>query len=276
MPHALRCRKSVLLLAVLGGLPATAAAVEPLDTFNITIGGYVSRFDTEVRADGDLLDGTSIDLGRDLGMDKDNTIAFAGLSWRPFDRHEIGLSYYTTDAEASHRLDRDIVFDDTVYQASATIRGNYEVDRLEAYYTWWGMSSENWALGPRLGLTWYRMELGVALELGADGQPVGSNSFEETVRADLPAPTLGASWRWTPAEDWRISADAGWFSTEINGIDGDVTYVRLGAEWHPWERVGVMLDYTLSNIDAHADRDSFSGRLDFRNSGIRVGVMYRY
>ena len=31
---------------------------------------------------------------RDLGLDTGNQLAFARLSWRPFDRHEFGLSYY--------------------------------------------------------------------------------------------------------------------------------------------------------------------------------------
>ena len=41
--------------AVLAAIPAAAAAVEPLDTFSVSIGGYVTRFDTRVRADGELL-----------------------------------------------------------------------------------------------------------------------------------------------------------------------------------------------------------------------------
>ena len=74
--------------AVLAAIPAAAAAVEPLDTFSVSIGGYVTRFDTRVRADGELFGGTTIDLSRDLGLDKDDMIGFLGVSWRPFARHE--------------------------------------------------------------------------------------------------------------------------------------------------------------------------------------------
>ena len=78
--------------AVLAAIPAAAAAVEPLDTFSVSIGGYVTRFDTRVRADGELFGGTTIDLSRDLGLDKDDMIGFLGVSWRPFARHEVGLA----------------------------------------------------------------------------------------------------------------------------------------------------------------------------------------
>lgn len=279
MPHRSRRRHFLplaLAAALLAAVPGAALAVEPLDTFNVSLGGYVTRFDTRVRADGEFFDGTPIDLSRDLGLDKDDMIGFLGVSWRPFERHEVGMLYFQNGVDSEKRLERDFVFEDHLYQASATVRGRYDLEALEAYYTWWGFLQENWALGPRLGLTWYKVELGVELEADVNGTPVGSGGLEDSVSADLPAPTLGAAWRWTPAEDWRIVADAGWFSTEINNIQGDVTYARAGVEWHPWERFGLLLDYTLSDIDARTDRNSFRGHLELRNSGLRMGVMYRF
>ena len=87
-----------------------ALAVEPLDTFSVRLGGYVQTFDTEVRADGQTAAGTQIDLQRDLGIDEDTTIGYASVSWRPWDHHEFGLSYYTTDGDATRILQRDIMF----------------------------------------------------------------------------------------------------------------------------------------------------------------------
>lgn len=277
MTHPVRCRNTLLAVAaILATAPGAAAAIEPLDTFSVSLGGYVTRFDTRIRADGEALGGTSIDLSRDLGVDSDDMIGFASVTWRPFERHEIGLAYFSNDVSGERKLQRDIVFEDNVYAASATVRGRYDLDAVEAYYTWWGFLNENWALGPRLGVTWYRIELGLELEADINGNPVVDGTLENSVGADLPAPTLGAAWRWTPAEDWRIVADAGWFSTKINNIDGNVTYARAGVEWHPWPRVGLMLDYTLSDIDARTDRDAFRGHLELRNSGLRMGVLYRF
>jgi hypothetical protein len=275
MPYASR-RTKCLLLAFLPLASGSAAAVEPLDTFSVSLGGYVTRFDTRVRVDGQTLGGTSIDLSRDLGLDPDDTIGFAGLTWRPFERHEVGVAYFSNDVESDRQLQRDIVFDGTVYAASATVHGRYGFDAVEAYYTWWGFLQENWALGPRLGVTWYRVELGLELEADVNGEPVADGTLDEAASADLPAPTIGAAWRWTPAENWRIVADAGWFSTEINRIDANVTYARAGVEWHPWTRVGLTLDYTLNDIDARTEREAFTGQLQLRNSGLRMGVLYRF
>ena len=275
MPYA-PYRTKCLLLAALSLVPGAARAIEPLDTFSVSLGGYVTRFDTRVRVDGEALGGTRIDLSKDLGLDADDMIGFASMTWRPFARHEVGVSYFGNTVDADHRLQRDIVFDDKVYAASATVHGHYGVDAVEAYYTWWGFLQEDWALGPRLGVTWYRIELGLELEADINGEPVADGTLEDSVDADLPAPTIGVAWRWTPAEDWRVVADAGWFSTRINDIDGNVTYARAGVEWHPWARVGLLLDYTLSDIDARTERKAFTGQLQLRNSGLRMGVLYRF
>ena len=177
MPYA-PYRTKCLLLAALSLVPGAARAIEPLDTFSVSLGGYVTRFDTRVRVDGEALGGTRIDLSKDLGLDADDMIGFASMTWRPFARHEVGVSYFGNTVDADHRLQRDIVFDDKVYAASATVHGHYGVDAVEAYYTWWGFLQEDWALGPRLGVTWYRIELGLELEADINGEPVADGTLD--------------------------------------------------------------------------------------------------
>lgn len=263
-----------LALILLTVSPA-AFAVEPLDEFSVRIGGYVSTFDTQVRADGTTTNGTEFDLDRDLNVDPDSTIAMVGLTWRPFEHHEFSFSYRQDDKDASTRLQRDIIVEDTVYPTSATVRSELAVDTYEASYVWWAASHENWALGPRVGVVWYSMDLGLQLELDANGDPV-TGTVRNDLSADLPEPTIGGSWRWTPAEQWRISADGGYFSADIGDIDGDVFFGRAGVEWYPWENVGFWLDYTVSDVDVDIDKDRFDGDLVFRDSGVRLGVAYRF
>lgn len=274
MSSALRTLPIALALASLAAAP-DARAVEPLDTVNIRVAGYLNRFDTELRADGDTSRGTPIDLRRDLGLDDDKTIAYLGASWRPFEHHEFGLGYYRNDLSKTRQLQRDIVFDDTVYSTSATVRSEYDVETYELNYTWWAASRDNWALGPRVGLVWYKITLGIDLQLDAGGNQGGAGGSEE-VSADLPAPSIGAGWRWTPAEQWRLFADAGYFSADVNDVDADVSFLRGGVEWYPWERFGFSLDYTANRIQADARTNRFDGNLDFRDEGLRFGLSYRF
>lgn len=264
-----------LVTAALSLASFPALAVEPLDTFSVRLGGYVQRFDTNVRADGQTTAGTEINLDRDLGIDEDTTIGYVGISWRPWDRHEFGFTYYTTDGDATRVLQRDIVFEDNVYEASATVRSEAQVDTYEAYYVWWAASHENWALGPRAGLIWYRVDLGISLQVDADGNQVGG-AVSNDASADLPTVTIGGAWRWTPAEDWRVFAEGGYFAAKVNDVDADVFAGRIGVEWFPWENWGVSLDYVASTVDAEVEANRFDGDVDFDNSGVRLGVTYRF
>ncbi len=268
---------ALLAAALLAIAAPEGRAVEPLDTFSARIGGYVTEFDTKLRADGQAGDGTSIDLERDLGMNQSNTVAVISATWRPWEKHEFGLSYYQDDASATRRIDREIEFDGTVYEVSSTVRAGIDLDAYEAYYVWWAADQDNWVMGPRLGLVWYRIGLGLSLEADANGNPIGSGQVSSSVDADLPAPSIGGSWRWVPGgSDWRLSADVGYFSADINNIDANVTFGRFGVEWFPWDNWGASLDYTLRRIDADAQRTNFDGNFRFIDSGLRLGVVYRF
>jgi hypothetical protein len=98
--------------------PSQARAVEPLDTFSFRVGGYITSWDTEVRADGTYARGTELDLKRDFGLDDSATIGYVGVTWRPWERHEFGLTYYQDDADSTRMITRDITFEDTTYTAN--------------------------------------------------------------------------------------------------------------------------------------------------------------
>jgi hypothetical protein len=140
-----------LAAAALSLVPLESRAVEPLDVFSARIGGYITQFDTQVRADGETTRGTEIDLDRDLDLSQNGAIAYVGLTWRPWERHEFGLGYYQNDSSATRQIQRDITFNGNTYPTQTTLRAESGIDTYEAYYVWWAGANENWALGPPLG-----------------------------------------------------------------------------------------------------------------------------
>lgn len=251
-----------------------ASATQPQDKFSIRISGYANQFDTTVRVDGETQQGTPIDLKHDLGLDDSNLVANIGFTWRPSRHHEFGLGYYNKESNRTRVIPRDFDFDGSHYDTHSTIHAALDIDGYEAYYTWWAASRENWSLGPRVGLVWYRIGLDIAAQLDANGDPV--NGISDSVSADLPTPTIGGSWRWDFARNWRLNADAGYFAPNINDIDGDVYYSRLGVEWYPWRHSGFLLDYTMNRVKVDADKTRFRGKLDFNDEGLRLGYVYRF
>ena len=268
---------SALTLGLLAVAPLHAQEITPLDTVSFRIGGYITSWDTKVRADGQTSRGTEVDFDRDFGLDDSATIGYVGVTWRPWEKHEFGLTYYQNDGDATRTITRDITFQDTTYRTNSIVSADVGIDAYEAYYVWWAGSKENWALGPRVGLIWYRMDVALALQVDASGTAFGG-AVREEASADLPSLTIGGAWRWTPGGhgQWRIGADAGYFQANVDNVDANVTFGRIGVEWFPWERSGFSLDYTVSKINADAEKSDFFGNVDFIDSGLKLGYVYRW
>ena len=270
-----RIGQSSLGACVLFALGAPAFAVEPVDKFSFVISGYLTKFDTDLRADGESAAGTPVDLERDLALEPNNLIATIGATWRPWEHHQFGLSYFSDKNSGSRQLDRTIVFEGVTYDALATVDAELKSDVAAFQYVWWAAMRERWALGPQFGLIWYRFKLSVDMQLDVNGNDV-SGTRQASVKADLPTPSLGFMWSWTPDDDWRISTEAGYFKIKVDTIDAEVLYGRAAVEWFPWERTGFRLDYVINDASADSNRTNFSGEVDFLDSGLRLGVVYRF
>ena len=129
--------------------------------------------------------------------------------------------------------------------------------------------------GAAVGLGLVRMDLDLSLQVDSAGNQV-DGTLANSISANIPAPSIGGSWRWAFADNWRMSADAGYFSMDVNNVDGDVYFGRVGLEWFPWQNSGFLLDYTTSKIKVDASKRDFQGNLDFRDSGVRLGYVYRF
>lgn len=252
-----------------------AQDLQPVDRASIQVGFTLPDFDTSVRADGQSSNGTPIDLSRDLGLESSNVVGSLGLSWRPWDNHEFSLTYFNDDSDATRRISRDISFDGTDYTVNSTLRTEMDVDAYTLAYVWWMKNESNWALGPRVGLIYYDIDLSLQLTVDSAGNAVSGGARAST-SPQLPVPVIGGSWRWVPAKDWRLKLDAGYFNADIDNIDGSVYYLNGGVEWFPWQNWGLTLNYSRQSIDVNASRNAFNGDLDFVNSTATLGVIYRF
>lgn len=276
-------KNSKQMLVVMLGLAAAAAAnaaqaqdaLPVLDKASFSVGFVLPNFDTNLQANGVLDNGTNVDLERDLDLDQSNGVAFVRGTWRPFTNHEFSIGYFSTDSDATKKLTRDIVFEGVTYPVNSTVKASFSLDALDLSYTWWGMQKEDWALGLRLGLVDYSMETKLSLELDSAGSDVGG-TVSNSVSPNVPAPTIGASWRYRVADQWRLKADAGYFSANISGVDGSVSYFNAGVEWFPWERWGLTANYMYQAIDASVDKSNFKGDIDQSAGIFSLGLTYRF
>lgn len=250
-------------------------SLQPVDRGSVQLGLTLPDFDTTVRADGQTGNGTHVDLTHDLGLDNSNVVGSLGLTWRPWQNHEFSLTYFNDDSDATRQINREIEFDGTVYEVDSTLRSELDVDAYTLAYVWWMKHEDAWAIGPRLGLIYYDIDLSLQLTVDSDGNDV-SGSTQSSASPQLPVPVIGASWRWVPARNWRLKLDAGYFSADVNDIDGSVSYLNGGLEWFPWQDWGLTLNYSYQSVDVDAVRSDFDGDLEFINRTATLGVIYRF
>lgn len=267
--------KSTIALAIAAFiLPVAAqAAVPVLDKASFTLALAIPDSSTEISFENNS-SSTPIDFDSDLGLKTDDLVASIGATWRPWDNHQFSLTYYNNGGENTRSLADPIEWNGVEYDG--TVKVESSLDSYDVSYIWWAKNEDTWAFGPRLGLTYMAFESSIDLIADADGEPVTDTSFERNGNTDVPAPTIGAAWRWVPAENWRIKLDAGYMSATIGDFDGSAVIFTGGVEWFPWENWGFSLNATRQSIDVKTTQNDFKGDLDLTQSNYNLGITYRF
>lgn len=271
----MRFMKSTIALAAAAFiLPLAAQASVPvLDKASFTLALAIPDSSTEISFENNS-SSTPVDFENDLGLKTDDLVASIGATWRPWDNHQFSLTYYNNSGENTRSLADPIEWNGVEYDGSVKVKSS--LDSYDVSYIWWAKNEDTWAFGPRLGLTYMAYESSIDRIADADGDPVTDTSFERDGNTDVPAPTIGTAWRWTPADNWRIKLDAGYMSATIGDFDGSAVIFSGGVEWFPWENWGFSLNATHQSIDVKTDQTDFTGDLDLTQANYNLGITYRF
>ena len=263
---------AIMALALATALPA-AAQITPLDKASFTLALAIPDNSTEIDFNTNVGD-VPVDFSRDLGLETDNIIAQVGATWRPWDNHQFGFTWFNNSGSNSKSLANPIEWNGVEYDG--TVKSEVDVSTYDFSYTWWGLNEQNYALGPTIRLSYITVDAKIDLTVDADGDPVLDDAYKQSGNTDIPAPTIGASWRWVPAEQWRISLEAGYMQATINDFDGSALVASGGVAWFPWENWGFSLNALIMDFDVDTSNTDFSGDLNINQSNFNFGITYRF
>lgn len=255
-------------------LPVTSAkAITPLDKASFSVGLAIPDNTTTFDFSSNVA-GVPVDLNRDLGLKTDNVIAVLAATWRPWDNHQFGFAYFNNQGENTRTLADPVEWNGVEYDG--TVKSSMDVSTYDFSYIWWGLNEENYALGPSLRLSYITLDSKINLTADANGVPITNDQFKRSANTDVPAPTLGVAWRWTPAEQWRINMEAGYMQATINDFDGSALVASGGIAWFPWENWGFSLNALYMDFDVTKNDTNFNGDLQVTQSNFNFGVTYRF
>jgi hypothetical protein len=259
------------LLAIAGAATCAVAAAAPgpaLDRVGISFGEYLPSVDASVSA---RLNPVDVGRGHAALRSRDVTIPRARLELLLGDRHGLAFDY------TRFARDRQLILQDAFgyqgydFQAGDRIRGHLRFEIGNAAYRWW-FGEDRDLIGAGIGAAWYRLDVGLSGHpADAPDDEIVSLRFADSAIA--PLITLG--WRHAFSDRLRIYADGSGIWKRGKRLSGHLYNVSVGAEWFPWQHVGVGLEYGMSRARVRREGDLYDAGLDLDLRGPSLFVRAR-
>lgn len=254
-------------------LPASAHALGE-ETFSIATGGSITKFNSEIRVNGDVRDNNAkVDIEDDLGQNEDVDFVAIKAFWRFADRHRISLEFNPFSRSSRTTLDETFEFQDNAIQAGAALSTDSEFYIYDINYIYSFYQTPEMEIGISGGIYWMDLDF----EVNASGYIEDENGsvsfdsdFEDSASADVPLPLLGFYFDYQLANNWQLHSSARYFSANIDNYEGSITSLLVAIDYTFWQTVALGLSVARFEIDAEADESNFTGEFGWQYSGAQL------
>lgn len=269
-----RARAGVALCGAILALGSPAALAEDArnlltEPFHLALGSFILQTDTEVRLDGRLGEGTKFDWETTFGKGDATRFRVDGF-WRFADRHKVRMLWFNNSTRRTRTFERDIIWDDVVYPASARITGEFDFDIYELAYEYAFLRRERYELAGTIGVHYTQFALALEGEGQIEGEEVVSGKVRREGSVGAPLPVFGLRGLWNLSRNLWLDASAQYFALSIDQYSGSVTDVRAALLWQPKKWVGLGVGYNAFSVDLDVDTSDFKGSLQWAYDGPMV------
>ncbi len=268
----------VLLLLGMAAMPAGAAFDE---TYRLTVGGFVTDFDTSLRINSrDNSIDNEIDLEDDLGFDTAVRAAWIRGYWRMARRHRLSLLYTRLGRSSESTLQGDIDVGGNIIKAGAFVGSSVRTHLFDIEYLYSFYKRPNIELGITAGIYWMNsvIELTAAGEIIVEGetQPEFRSDYEAFQRLVAPLPLIGLTGSYAINDSWRVKAQARIFDVTISDIDGYVFSADLATEYYFTQHFGLGLAVATFNLSVRHNGVVFINTLAYEYAGVQAYMALKY
>ena len=266
----MKLRISVLLLTAVTVAPASRAQVNTdlFPRFGFTAAGYAGDFGTQLRLDPHVegVEGTTLDLEKNLGLDTSETLKRAAIEWRPFQKHEFGLGFFSTQRRGERTIDKQIVYEDTTFPVQADIHSKFDIDFWDLSYTYWVRQASNDGIGINAGVMGMRIQGALSAS-----STLASATLEQEASTDLPVPVLGLEGRWQFGGHVFAGARGAVLPrVTIGDYQGEAYVARAALEYRFARIVGLGVGWNYFNINGAIHKPDYHADLGMTVSGAEV------
>ena len=269
--------QTVLALATLFPFAALAGnSIEDTHTFKL---GVISQeADIQVISTIEPLPPIEIDLTDDLGMDDSNESIYLSYRWRFGKKWSLSASIQQLELDGNGVASKDFNFDGEDFTAGAAVSTEFNVDTYLIDVTYSFIRSDKLEVFAGFGIHAFDIETVISgrVELEGGGDQIIAEGATASADFLAPLPNLRAGVTYMLTPKWEISAGIGWLSLEIDNIDGNYTYGKIGTEYRITDRFGIGAAYQLSQADITVDESDGFDAVDVEFSGPSIYLSYGF
>ncbi len=266
-----RAARTLALLAVLGAnlmlsMPVWAELSPALDRISISVGSY--RGDPKFNASlntpyGDLQSG-DIRLGKD-------TMPRVKADMMIFDSQGLSFDYFQYKQAYAGSIASNTNINGTSLTTVGSANLDIKLDFAKLAYKWW-LGNGNTVVGLGAGAAYYRIGLNANATASVNSATAAiSNGYRE----NAVAPLLEIGVRHAFSPDLRLFANVSGAKKSGGQLHGEVYNASVGVEWFLVKHVGVVVDYSMNQLDLQRDA-TITEKFKVRSQGPSAFVKVRF
>jgi len=214
------------------------------DRFRMEIMLFGAGLDTKLRVDPSVtIPGTKVDAEDDLGLDDFQLLPQVEFTLLPGEHHLVRLNGMQTRRSAQKVIDKQIVFDNEVYQPGELVDSTLNLTMFGLAYGYRFIATDTEELAFTLGVQVLEVEVNAV---------VRSRVVREPESGVTPLPVIGVEGRYAFDDRWSAEGRLQYLRANIEDVDGEILDARLAVTWrlNPYLMFGLgYRSYTI-NVDS--------------------------
>jgi len=243
-----------------------------VDRFRLSAGFFVpvSNTDLQVGVHGGV-NGTPINLKKDLGYDAAQLTFLANFQWRISRRSRLNLSYYNIPRKSTHTLDKDIIFRNDTFHVNSSVNSYFNTAIYQISYGYAILSKPNYELGVMIGTHLVGGKAGISV----NGNNVGA-STNTNFGFTAPLPDLGLWGGYTFSNRFAVNLDIDYLSLTVGDVTGSIFAYDLLFIYRVMPKLDISLGYSGLNFKVDLVKEHATGSFKWGFNGPALGVTYAF
>jgi hypothetical protein len=229
------------------------------DRLRVEVTLLSASIDTQLRIDQSLTQpGTEVDAEDDLGLDDSDLMPQAEITLLPGNHHLLRLSGFSTRRSASTIIDKEIFFDDEVYEPGERVDSELDLTMFGLTYGYRIIVRDRGELTATFGIQITSVEANAL---------VRSRVIREAESGVAPLPMIGIEGRYGFTERWSAEGRLQYLGANIDEVDGSVLDARLAVTWRMNPYLVFGLGYRSFTVDIDSRSETDPGLVNLQLAG---------